>query len=77
MPFALTSPSQFLPSPPPPLSSRRYARDFDEVKALGSATSTRRTRFETETAGFRQADTPAAMWNRAADRLADARHVGR
>lgn len=75
VPFALTSPSQFLPGPPPPLTSRRYARDFNEVKAVGSATAAPRSPFDTETAVFWQADTPAAMWNRVADALADARHT--
>jgi len=70
-PFALTSPSQFLPASTPPLSSARYALDFNEVKALGSATSVLRTADETQTAVFWQADTPAAIWNRAADDLAD------
>jgi hypothetical protein len=76
VPFALTSPSQLLPGPPPPLSSRRYARDFNEVKALGSATSTLRSAFDGETAVFWQADTPAALWDRVADTLADAGHAG-
>jgi PAP2 superfamily len=72
-PFALASPSQFLPAPPPPLTSRRYARDFNEVKALGSMTSTTRTPWQAETAVFWQADSPAAIWNRVADDLAEAR----
>jgi hypothetical protein len=71
-PFALTSPSQFLPAGPPPLSSARYALDLSEVEALGSATSSVRTPEETQTAVFWQVDTPAAMWNRVADELADA-----
>ncbi len=71
-PFALTSPSQFLPPGPPPLTSARYAQDFSEVETLGSATSTSRTPDQTETAVFWQVDTPAAMWNRVADDLADA-----
>ena len=75
-PFALTSPSQLLPGPPPSLSSGRYARDFTEVKALGSATSTQRSPFDTETAVFWQADTPTAMWNRVADTLTDDGHAG-
>ena len=69
-PFALTSASQFLPAPPPPLNSEQYAQDFNEVKALGSATSTVRTPGQTQTAVFWQADTPAAIWNRVADDLA-------
>jgi hypothetical protein len=71
-PFALTSPSQFLPPGPPPLTSARYAQDLAEVQAVGSATSTTRTPEQTQTAIFWQTDTPAAMWNRVADQLAQA-----
>ena len=70
-PFAIASPAQFLPAPPPPLTSAQYARDFNEVKALGSADSTIRTPEQTETALFWQSDTPAAIWNRIADDLAE------
>jgi hypothetical protein len=70
-PFALTSPSQFLPAGPPPLSSARYAQDLSEVETLGSATSTVRTAEQTQTAVFWQVDTPSAIWNRVADDLAD------
>jgi len=69
-PFALRSPEQFLPDPPPPLTSEQYAQDFNEVKLLGSMTSTVRTPEQTETAKFWQDDTPAAIWNRVADDLA-------
>jgi hypothetical protein len=72
-PFAIASPGQFLPGPPPPLTSARYARDLNEVKALGSADSTIRTPGQTETALFWQSDTPAAIWNRVADDLAEQR----
>jgi PAP2 superfamily len=74
-PFALTSPSQFLPPGPPPLTSARYAAALAEVQALGSATSSVRTPEQTETAKFWQLDTPAALWNRVADQLAWGHHV--
>jgi hypothetical protein len=74
-PFALTSPSQFLPPGPPRLDSARYARDLAGVQALGNATSSVRTPEQTQTAIFWQDDTPAAMWNRVADQLAQARHT--
>ena len=74
-PFALTSPGQFAPPGPPPLTSARYARDLAEVQAFGSATSTVRTAEQTQTAIFWQDDTPAAMWNRVADQLAQAHHA--
>jgi hypothetical protein len=72
VPFALTSPGQFLPPGPPPLTSARYTQNLAEVQALGSATSSVRTADQTQTATFWQDDTPAAMWNRVADRLAQA-----
>ncbi len=70
-PWAMTSPSQFLPAGPPSLTSARFAQDLAEVKAYGSATSSVRTPWETETAQFWQSDTPVAAWNRVADDLAD------
>jgi hypothetical protein len=49
-PFALLTATQYLPAPPPPLTSDRYASDFNEVRLLGSATSTERTAEQTQTA---------------------------
>jgi hypothetical protein len=42
-PFSLESPDQFRSSPPPALTSPTYARDFNEIKAVGSLNSTTRT----------------------------------
>lgn len=39
-PFLMTRPFQFRASPPPELTSRRYARDYNEVKRLGGALGT-------------------------------------
>lgn len=72
VPWAMTSPGQFLPPPPPALTSAQYTADFDEIKAIGSATSTVRTAWQTETAVFWQSDTPVAIWDRVADQLIDA-----
>jgi hypothetical protein len=49
-PFAMTSPSQFLPGPPPPLTSALYAADLNEVKAIGRVDSTIRTPDQTQLA---------------------------
>jgi len=68
-PWAMTAPEQFLPAPPPALTSQRYARDFAEVKSLGSATSTERTAFQTDTALFWASDSPNTLWNRVTDSL--------
>lgn len=74
-PWAMTSPSQFLPSGPPALTSARYTRDFDEVKTTGSASSAGRTAVQTQTALFWNGDTPVAIWDRVADELAVANHL--
>ena len=46
-PFVIGSASQFPVEPPPALTSQRYADDFNEVKAMGGATSTTRTADQT------------------------------
>ena len=51
-PLLVHSATQFAPPPPPSLTSARYTRDFNEVKAYGSATSTVRTPDQTATALF-------------------------
>jgi hypothetical protein len=51
-PLLVHSATQFGPPPPPALISARYTRDFNEVKALGSLTSTERTAAQTSTALF-------------------------
>jgi len=51
-PFALDSADQFRPSGPPPLSSKRWARDYNEVKELGSSASATRTPEQTLAARF-------------------------
>src|SRR5438034_677351 len=51
-PFILTSPTQFRASPPPALTSDRYARDYNEVKALGALSNSARTPEQTDLAYF-------------------------
>jgi VCPO second helical-bundle domain len=51
-PFVLASADQFRPNGPPPLGSKRWAQDYDEVKEIGSATSTTRTDEQTRVARF-------------------------
>lgn len=62
-PFTVDSPSEFRARPAPALDSVEYARDFNEVKALGSATSTARTQEQTDVAYFWSDNTPI-QWNR-------------
>ncbi|MFD1546333.1 vanadium-dependent haloperoxidase [Nonomuraea guangzhouensis] len=49
-PFLIPSASMFRTSGPPSLTSPRYARDFNEVKTIGSATSILRTADQTQAA---------------------------
>lgn len=51
-PMLVHTATQFAPPPPPRLTSHRYTRDFNEVKAYGSLTSTVRTPDQTATALF-------------------------
>jgi hypothetical protein len=71
-PWVLRSLSPFEPDGPPLLHSRRYARDYNEVKELGSLTSPTRTAEQTEIARFWLAS-PAVIWNGVARQLIQAR----
>ena len=71
--FGIESSRQFRSSAPPPLHSARYARDFNEVKAVGAAASDMRSEELTEIARFYNAALAAAVWNAAARQLASAR----
>jgi hypothetical protein len=51
-PFSLESADQFRPDGPPALSSKTWARDYNEVKEIGSSTSTTRTAEQTLAARF-------------------------
>jgi PAP2 superfamily len=62
IPWVLRNLSQFQPDGPPPLDSWRYARDYNEVKEIGSLTSPTRTDDQTEIARF-WLGTPTAIWN--------------
>jgi hypothetical protein len=59
-PFALPRADKFRPKGPPALGSRRWARDFNQTKELGSATSTVRTPEQTTAARF-WAEPPVAQ----------------
>jgi hypothetical protein len=61
-PLLVHSATQFAPPAPPTLTSARYTRDFNEVKAFGSATSTVRTPAQTDTAVFFSGN-PLIMFN--------------
>jgi hypothetical protein len=62
-PFLIESPSQFRSDGPNAVTSHAYAEDFNEVKSVGSLTSTTRTADETDAAIWWQ-DHGGALWNR-------------
>lgn len=69
-PFVLSDSSQFRPGPPHPVTGRKYAADFNEVKDLGGdgipgGTPSARTADQTEIALFWVESSPL-QWNRIA-----------
>jgi PAP2 superfamily protein len=73
-PWVLRSGSQFRPDAPPSLQRRRYARDYNEVRELGSLNSLMRTSEQTEIGRF-WTGTPSAIWNSVARQLIEARDL--
>ncbi|HET6899409.1 MAG TPA: vanadium-dependent haloperoxidase, partial [Vicinamibacteria bacterium] len=63
-PFTLKRPSQLRAGPHPALTSDRYTRDYDEVKAFGRFDSTERSPEQTDIGQFYAGNTPV-MWNSA------------
>ena len=57
-PWLLASADQFRPGPPPSLSSAVWARDYNEIKALGAKQSTQRNADQTAMARFWEARVP-------------------
>src|SRR6202171_419990 len=57
-PWVMTSCDQFRPGPPPALASELWARDYNEIKAVGAKNSATRTPAQTEIARFWEATAP-------------------
>ena len=57
-PWLMTSASQFRPPPPPDLKSELWARDYNEIKAIGGKKSAGRTADQTDIARFWEATGP-------------------
>jgi hypothetical protein len=58
-PWLLKSADQFRPAAPPALTSERWARDFNEIKALGARDSKQRSAEQTEIGRFWDYSAPA------------------
>src|ERR1700730_8049017 len=63
-PFTMHSGSQFRVDPPPDLTSKQWADDYNETKTVGSLTSTTRTAEQTEI-GYFWADSGPLLWQNA------------
>ena len=74
VPWLMSSPSAFRPAAPPPLTSSEYARDFNEVKTMGSLESAARTSEETTYSLFWNSTTATYLWNRATVSLIESRN---
>ncbi len=72
-PFLIRDPLRYASEGPNPLTSRDYAREFNEVKAIGSLTSSTRTADQTDQARF-WAEGPQP-WTRVARQLATDRRL--
>jgi hypothetical protein len=73
-PFLVPDVQMLRTDAPNPLTSRAYAKDFNEVKTIGSLHSTTRTPDETDAAIFWQ-DHAFGLWNRVFRTLAASRHL--
>ncbi len=61
-PWVMSRGDQFRPGPPPALTSDLWARDYNEIKAVGGKTSTQRTPEQTAIAKFWEATAPVVYW---------------
>jgi hypothetical protein len=57
-PWLMASPDQFRPGPPPALRSELWARDYNEVKAVGAKNSAHRTAEQADIARFWEGSGP-------------------
>jgi PAP2 superfamily len=79
-PFALPTPTLYLPVPPPMLNSSEYATDLNQVKEVGAFNSGTRSADQTLVArlfggaGYRPAF-PFPIWNNVARDVARSRHL--
>ena len=73
-PFLIESSSQFWSRGPYELTSRKYAREFDEVKSVGALNSATRTQDQTNAALY-WAQNPPRTWNRIINQISAAHGV--
>jgi hypothetical protein len=72
-PFGIESSDQFRSEEPPSLTSFRYKRAYNEVKRVGSASSTARSQDRSDVARFYNAAGAVHVWNTAVSQIMDHR----
>ena len=68
--FGIADAQDFRADPPPALTTPQYARDFEEVKRVGSKVSAERPQDRTDVARFYAGTSPGAIFNMAARQIA-------
>jgi hypothetical protein len=61
-PWLMSGAAEFRPGPPPVLRSERWARDYDEIKGIGSRNSTERSAEQTAKARFWEMTLPTIYY---------------
>ncbi len=69
-PFAIETTGQFRSAPPPTLRSKRYARDYNELRRVGGTNSAYRSQDRADVAQFYAVTAPVPVWNAAASQVA-------
>jgi hypothetical protein len=72
-PFGIPSVSEYLLDPPPVLTSREYAKTYNEVMTVGSIDSTERPQDRANVALFYAAASPTQVFNQAVQQVAQER----
>jgi hypothetical protein len=70
-PFGIANAKAFLLDPPPVLTSNDYAKAYNEVKTVGSFSSTERPTDRSTVATFYAASSPTQVFNQAARQVAE------
>jgi hypothetical protein len=65
-PFGIQSSDQFRSNPPPPLTSNKYSKHYNEVKEVGELNSTKRPQDRTDVARYFAVASAVHVWNQAA-----------
>ena len=69
-PFGIASAADFMPAPPPSLTSNRYTKDYLEVRTVGGQSSTARPQDRADVVRFYAATSPSRVFNSVAAQVA-------